>query len=152
MYPGLRVKLERIVDYGFLTVMCCFVANVLAAYSVYFDSSSIATVQTIFQAGAMCIGVVLLFRWVKIIAKKQNVVFIRFDCLTTDEYATLSYVMPAVVSGIAQLMYAVISGELSWQSRSSTGLLVNMAITYALHSALIRKFISSPNPNRHRIN
>jgi hypothetical protein len=148
--PGLHLKRANTIDFGFLTVVCCFAANVLAAYSVYFDSSNIATMRTIFQAGAMCTTTGLLFRWVQIIARKQNVLLIRFDRLTTDEFATFSYVLPPIISAIAHLTYAVTSGELSWQSRSPTGLLVSMAIIYFFHSALIRKVISYPNPTPDR--
>ena len=77
------------------------------------------------------------------IARKQNVWFIRFDQLTTDEYAALSYVVPILMSSIATFGYSLSSGEVSWQSRSQTGLVYHIAVIYSVHMTLIRKYTSS---------
>ena len=141
MYPELHSKLDKILDYGlFYALVFWFIGNVLITYTVYFDSSSIGIVTTIFHASIMVFMVFWFSRWMKTIAVKQNVSFIQFDRLTTDEYAVLSYILPLIISAIAQLLYSLISGEISWQNRSQTGLIVHMAIVHTLHMSLIRKF------------
>jgi hypothetical protein len=78
----------------------------------------------------------------RVTAARQNASIIQFNRLTTVEYATLSYVLPLIVSPVVQLAYFISSGELSWQNRSENGLIVIFAIIYAQHMALIRKFSS----------
>ena len=143
MYPELSSKFDKILDYGlFYAFVCWLVTNILIAYTVYFDSSILGIVTTILKVGIVVFAVFWFSHWMKMIARKQNVTFIQFDRLTTDEYAALSYVLPLIVSAIGQLLYSLCSREESWQNRSYTGLIVHMAILYALHMTLIRKFIS----------
>jgi hypothetical protein len=90
----------------------------------------------------MAFVVYWISRWTKKVALKQNASFIQFDRLTTEEYATLSYVVPLIISPVVRLVYYFSSGDISWQHRTENGLVVQLAIVYALHMALIRKFIS----------
>ena len=76
------------------------------------------------------------------VATKQNAAFIQFDRLSSDDYATLAYILPFLIAPAGQVIYYFCSGELSWLHRSETGLIVHMAFIYAVHMALIRKFTS----------
>ena len=155
-YSGLGSKPDRIVNFGlFLALMSWFTVNTLAAYSVYFNSSNMAAAMVVFQVGAVVMTTCSLLRWVAIvIARKQRdgaPFRFRMDRLTAEEQAALPYVLAPIIAAIVQWIYALTTGEISWQSQSSTGLLVHMAITYVLHMAMIRKFISFRNPVQRKL-
>ena len=144
VYPELSSKLDKTFDfYLFSSLIFWLVSNILVAFTVYFNSSIIGILSVVFQLGLLVPLFYCLFRWMKMIAAKQHAPFIRFDRLTTDEYAAFSYVAPILLSTIAVLLYGLSSGELSWQSRSERGLLVHIAVIYTVHMTLIRKKISS---------
>ena len=141
VYPELNAKFGKIIAEGlFLALVCGLVSNVCAAYSVYFDIVMLSIVGAVFQAVLVIFIVCLFSRWMQTVAVKQNASFIRFDELSTDEYATLSYIAPLILSALVQLIYSFSSGDLSWSNRSQAGLLAHMAIIYTLHMTLIRKF------------
>lgn len=142
MYPELSSKLDKIIDRGlFYSLIGWLASNILITYAVYFDSSSMGLVSIILQAFLIAFIVYWISHWAKMVAVKQNASFLQFDRLTTDEYATLSYVVPLVISPVVQLVYCFSSGNIYWQRRAENGLVVHIAIIYALHMALIRKFI-----------
>ena len=144
MYPELNSKVDKTVVRGLFYAMACWlVTNILIAYTVYYDSSTMGVLSTVFQTVLMFFVLLLFSRLMRIIAVQQNAFFVQLDQLTADEYATLSYVIPLIISPLAQLLYSFSSGEVSWQNRSATGLLVHMAIIYILHMALIRKFFTA---------
>lgn len=139
MYQDLSSKLDKFIDRGLFYAISCFLAStILNTYAVYFDSNIIGLVGIIFQTILMVFIMYWISRWAKIVAAKQNATFIQFDRLTTSEYATLSYIVPMIISPAAQLIYFYSAGDISWQRRSENGLVVHMAIVYALHMALIR--------------
>ena len=140
MYPELRAKFDKkIVENLFFALVGGLASNVLTCYAVLFDCSIVGIVSAFFQAVLVVFIFYLFSRWMYMVAAKQNTPFIHFDRLNTDEYVTMSYLVPLFLSSFVQLIYAFSSGEVSWQKRSQTGLLVHMATIYALHMTLIRK-------------
>ena len=121
-------------------MMCSLVSNISVAYSVYFDSRIIGIASTFFQASVMIFFVYWFYRWVKLIAAKQNTTYIRFDQLSADESATLSYIIPLFIAPTMQLLYLFSSGMQTWQNLSEVGPIFHIAVIYTLHMALVRKF------------
>ena len=80
-----------------------------------------------------------MVRWLMMIAKRQNVAYVQFHLLTTDEYVALSYAIPIIVYGVVQSIFFLATNEMSWQSRSERGLIFHLVITYIVHMTLIRK-------------
>ena len=77
-------------------------------------------------------------------SRNQRASFPHFDHLiNTYEFAALSHALPFICSSIINLLYAISSGELSSGSQSEQGLVVHIAVIYALHTTLIRKLTSS---------
>ena len=144
MYPEIS-KFWCIVHYGLsFAFICRYLANILSVYTVYFDSRHIRIASTVVQIFFNIVVITCFSLWMWKIAKKQKARFIRFDKLTTDEYATFAYLMPATLNGIAQFVYPYFFGGLSWQNLSSGALVTHMAILYTFHMTIIRKCSSLP--------
>jgi len=118
-------------------VICWLASNTFLAYAVYFESSIISIVGVVFQIIVVLVIAYGCYFWARIVAVKQDSSFFRFNGLTTDEYASLSYVLPAFIATVGRVVFAVSFSDSSWQRRSETGLLVDFAFTYALHMTLI---------------
>lgn len=121
-------------------MVCSLVSNILVAYSVYFDSRTIGIASTFFQASVLIFFLYWFYHWVKIIVAKQKATYIRFDQLSADEYATLSYLVPLFISPTMQLLFLLSSGMRSWHSLSKAGPIFHITVVYTLHMALVRKF------------
>lgn len=144
VFGELSSKLDKKLEkFLFLSISCWIISNILTSYTIYFDISILGSLGTIFQVSLTFVFIYCFIHWMKMIARKQNVWFIRFDQLTTDEYAALSYLVPILMSCIANFGYSLSSGEVSWQSRSQTGLVYHIAVIYSAHMTLIRKYTSS---------
>ena len=120
-------------------------ANIFVAYTVYFNNSIVRIFQLCGQGILLVMFICSFVRWIQVIAAKQNVKFIHFRKLTTDEYAAFSYIIPLFISMVIQFLYPFFSGEISWQSRSQTGLLVHMATIYFSNMSIIRKIHIKPS-------
>lgn len=118
--------------------------NIFTVYTVYYDSRHISIASTVVQTILLIVVITCFSIWMRKIAEKQKARFIRFDKLTTDEYATFSYLVPMILNGMAQFVYPFSFGELSWQNRSSGALVTHMAVIYILHMIIIRKCSSLP--------
>ena len=139
VYPEIS-KFRFIVHYGVsFAIIGFYLANILTVYTVLYDSRLISIASTVVQTIQIIAVIISFSLWVRKIAEKQRATFIHFDKLTTDEYATFSYILPMILNAIAQFVYPFSFGEISWQSRSSGALLTHMAIIYTLHMTIIRK-------------
>jgi hypothetical protein len=137
VYPELSYKLNSLFNHVFFwSLVGGQCNNILAAYAIYFDISAIFIVQKIFQSLFTFLFACGLIKWMKVIAAKQNVSWIRFDRLSTEEFAALSYIIPLFLSAIFQWLYPLFTGEVAWQNRSQTGVLVHMANIYIVGMAL----------------
>ena len=138
--PELRSKLNDMFNYFFFwSIVGAQFANILTAFTIYFDFSAIHILQNIFHAVFTIFFACCLIQWTKAIAVKQNVSCIRFDRLSTEEFAALSYIIPIFLSVVFQFIYTLSTGEQLWQDRSQTSLLVHMTTIYIVCMALICK-------------
>ena len=138
--PELRSKLNDMFNYFFFwSIVGAQFANILTAFTIYFDFSAIHILQNIFHAVFTIFFACCLIQWTKAIAVKQNVSCIRFDRLSTEEFAAFSYVIPIFFSVVFQSIYMNCTGEWLWQDRSQTSLLVHMTTFYIVCMALICK-------------
>ena len=110
--PELRSKLNDMFNYFFFwSIVGAQFANILTAFTIYFDFSAIHILQNIFHAVFTIFFACCLIQWTKAIAVKQNVSCIRFDRLSTEEFAAFSYIIPIFFSvrGLSIHLY-----ELHW--------------------------------------
>ena len=115
----------------------------LTTYSFYFNSSFLQLFGSVIQYSCCGILAYFFYRWMRIIAIRQNVLFVRFDRLTVNEYVTVSYVAPVIMQWVMNVIWSFSVKETSWQSRSERTMLYHMATAQLLHVFLISEKISS---------
>jgi hypothetical protein len=121
-----------------MTVVLWEIVKVIEAYEFYFNKYSSAN---------QWIGLLSLFIlvyciscWLRRIARRQNSSWVKFNDLTTDEYAAMSYIVPLFIQPVFSFTYCVVaSGSYSWLGRSETTLIVQLGSLYVLLLIVIRK-------------
>lgn len=138
VYPELSSKVDKRIAFGIAAAVLLWeAANVLTTYSFYFNNSFLQLFASVIQY--FCCGILAYFfyRWMRIIAIRQNVRFIRLDRLTISEYVTVSYVIPVILQWIVNVIWNFSVKETSWQSRSERSMLFHMASAHLLNVFLI---------------
>ena len=131
-------KLSNLFNYFFFwSLVGGICTNIMTTYTIYFDNSTIYTMQNIIHAVLTTVCACNVIQWMKAIAVKQKLSYIRFNRLSTEEFAAFSYIIPLILSVVFQFLYPLLTGERMWQDRSQTGVLVHMANIYIVGMALI---------------
>lgn len=144
VYPELSSKVDKHIAFGIAAAVLLWeAANVLTTYSFYFNSNFLQLFASVIQY--CCCGILAYFfyRWMRVIAIRQNVLFVRFDRLTVNEYVTVSYVVPVIMQWAVNVIWSFSVKETKWQSRSERTMLFHMASTQLLYVFLIGEKISS---------
>ena len=139
VYPELQSKLDKVTLFSFsLTVVLWEIANIIDAYGFYFNSVNSASAWVGFVSLLLLVYCVCC--WLKSIAKRQNSSYIRFNDLTTDEYAVISYIIPLIIQPVTFYTYCnVTRGSFSWANRNDTTLVVQLGTVYFLMLTVVGK-------------
>jgi hypothetical protein len=130
VYPELQSKLDKVTLISFSsTVVLWEIVNIIDAYGFYFNSANSASAWIGFVS--LLILVYCVCCWLKSIAKRQNSSFIRFNDLTTDEYAAMSYIIPLIIQPMAFYTYCQVThSSFSWATRNDTTFVVQLGTWY----------------------
>ena len=140
MNPEIQAKTGTL-SYVFLFFMAILwqSANVISVYSYFHSNYAAATTSIALQIFSLFVAVVFMFRWFRFTAARQKSSFIRLDQLNVHEYIAVSYIIPIIVQGVVFHLWTIIANEPTWQSRSTTTLIIHWATNYALFLAIISK-------------
>eukprot|EP01036_Dinobryon_divergens_P027092 gene27092-35807_t len=139
VYPELKSKLDKVTLFSFSsTVVLWEIANIIDAYGFYFHFVNSASAWVGFVS--LLVLVYCVCCWLKSIAKRQNSSYIRFNDLTTDEYAAMSYIIPLIIQPVTFYTYCnVIRGSFSWANRNDTTFVVHLGTLYFLLLMVVGK-------------
>ena len=122
-----------------MLVAFSLLSRVMDTYTIYFGFSiGFSIIVAIFHGMFFVLGVFLIYRWLKIIAARQNARFVQFSRLTIDEYVSISYILPYLTQS-ATYFRNLSTGESNWRNRTEGSLIFQMCLVYIFYLIVIRK-------------